>query len=252
MYKNLTFPLNVYANLLALDKQPVDYLHFGLFENSSQEVGGAQKNSTDKIFSYLPNIPAEILEVGIGLGTTQKLLLDNGYQSVGITPDMHQISIAQQRLGGRGNLVCEFLEKYERQKGFDVILFQESAQYIKLPELVDKTNQLSGSNGRIIIIDEVCLRPDLSSNLHHPQRLIEAFEKVDINLVTQEDLSALAKPTMNYIQDKLQCFHSEILEVLEQDKEKMAHLKDATQQYIEKYDSGDYGYWFFVFDKNKI
>jgi len=249
MYKKLAFPLNVYAKLLELDKQPVEYLHFGLFESDNTEIWQAQKKSTEKVLSSLPDTPASILEVGIGLGTTQKILLKLGFNAQGITPDKYQIEIAKERLDGKGNLNCEYFEKFNTEEKFDVILFQESAQYIKINDLFDKVCSLLKSDGRLIILDEMCLNPSISSGLHHPEDLIQTAQKLGFELILQEDLSIYAKPTMKYIQEKLRTYSAEILMLLDNNKKQLSQLEKATEDYIEKYKNDIYGYGFLVFDK---
>jgi len=248
MYDNLTFPLNVYANLLAFDKQPVDYLHFGLFDGDHLSMGEAQNKSTEILFSYLPPAPAKVLEVGIGLGTTQKILLDKGYLAQGITPDINQIQIAKSRLGEKGQLFCEYFENYQSSDKFDVILFQESSQYIRIDKLFSQLKHLISDQGRIIIIDEVRLNPKTDCGLHYPEEMIGMAKENGMKIRFYRDLSALAKPTMTYIKDKLAQYNNEVLAVLGNDFKQLKELEASTETYLKNYSNGDFGYYLFVFD----
>jgi len=132
-------------------------LHYGLFEqDDEQDLQKAQQRATDLFFLQLPACPCRILEVGIGLGTTLSKLVKAGYDATGITPDENQINYAKNRYGENLPVFCQRLD-FTSPK-FDLIIFQESAQYIDTTILFRKASDLLTDGGQLIIMDELSLR----------------------------------------------------------------------------------------------
>src|SRR5207302_9727632 len=69
-YRDFYYPLNVLLHLLTLEEGRVDYLHYGLFEDTGEPIRAAQERSTELLLSRLPALPGRLLDVGVGLGTT--------------------------------------------------------------------------------------------------------------------------------------------------------------------------------------
>src|SRR3990167_3985579 len=105
-FRDLTFPLNVYAHALLLQEGKATYLHYGLFQNDKTSLQAAQQFSTDLLMARLSPPPCRILEVGVGLGTTCSLLNRRGYDVHGITPDAQQIAYIQKSLGNGVSVSC--------------------------------------------------------------------------------------------------------------------------------------------------
>ncbi len=139
-YKNLAFPLNVYAQSLYLQESQVNYLHYGLFKEGevvqNVQISAVQQRATDLLLNYLPKPPCRILEIGLGLGTTTQQLVKLGYHITAITPSNNEINFAKQRLNDNNLLKSVQLKSVRFEdfvapaESYDVILLQESAQYI--------------------------------------------------------------------------------------------------------------------------
>ena len=136
-YRDFVFPLNVYAHVLCLNYGGFEYLHYGMFEPGEDNVRRAQEQASRMLFARLPTAPVRILEVGIGVGTTLSRLVAAGHQAIGITPDTNQVSYAKQIHGASLPAVCTKLEDYT-EGAFDLLVFQESAQYIDTATLFRK------------------------------------------------------------------------------------------------------------------
>ncbi|HTT07534.1 MAG TPA: methyltransferase domain-containing protein [Gammaproteobacteria bacterium] len=152
----LVFPLNVYAEALRLEYGAVDSLHLGLMESGDASLARAQARATERLLALLPPPPCRVLEVGIGLGKTFERLSRSGYEVTGVTPDHQQIKAVQNRAGGAGRLICTRFEDMEAASpSFDVVLFQESAQYIQPAErlLLDSARHLA-PHGTVAGMDE--------------------------------------------------------------------------------------------------
>jgi SAM-dependent methyltransferase len=155
----LVFPLNVYAEALRLEYGAIDSLHLGLMKPGDSSLPRAQARATERLLALLPPPPCRILEVGVGLGKTFERLAQAGHEVTGITPDHQQIKVVRDRIGDIGHLICTRFEDLKTSSPlFDVILFQESAQYLQPPErlLLDSARQLA-LGGIIVGMDEFSL-----------------------------------------------------------------------------------------------
>ncbi|MEE8428742.1 MAG: class I SAM-dependent methyltransferase, partial [Gammaproteobacteria bacterium] len=125
-FRDMEFPLNVYAGAQYLEYGKVKYLHYGLFTDNETSLEQAQQHSTDLILARLPSPPCRILEVGIGVGTTCRELTRRGYQVTGITPNGAQLALARAGNGADTYLIqTRFEDVYAPAAPYHVILFQE-------------------------------------------------------------------------------------------------------------------------------
>ena len=250
-YKHFTFPLNVYAQALEFEEGRAEHLHFGLFEPGITDLGRAQAHSTEWLLSKLPLPPCRILEVGIGLATTLTLLLDKGYDIHGITPDGQQIAHARARLGESAPVTCVRLEDFTTDMGFDVILFQGSAQYIEPLDLFNCALNLLKPGGTILILDEFALRREgeVNEGLHLLDDFIQLSARFGFKLNDQLNLSALAAPTLDYLLRVTTRHQQRLCETLELNPVEMEVLNDSNRAYRQKYAEGRYGYALLLLEK---
>ncbi len=250
-YKNFSFPLNVYSHILHFDFGGFDYLHYGIYEEGQTNIIVAQKHSSELLASRLPPPPCRLLDVGIGLGTTLAKLLQAGYEAIGITPDSHQIEVAFSLHGEGLPVACIKYEDFNDAKPFDVILFQESAQYIDAKTIFQKASGLLKQNGRIIIMDEVSLRKDSPSGPGLP--LLDGYlslgEQFGFDLQEQLDLTALASPTNDYIHDSVIRNYTRLIQHLDLAPTEIDSLLESIKAYSRKYKERLYGYCLLTFKK---
>lgn len=250
-FKDLTFPLDVYAHAMFLQEGKADYLHYGLFQNDNTSLQAAQQHSTDLLLAKLPP-PCRILEVGVGLGTTFSLLQQRGYDVHGITPDAQQIAYIQKSLGAEASVSHQSLENFAADPGsFDVVLFQESAQYIEPLVIFNKSLDLLAPSGDLIIIDEFSLQPDASRpvGLHLINNIIALAERFGFELLEHMDLSAMAAPTLDYLLAATRTHRQKLINDLALHGEQLNQLDASNLAYREKYASGHYGYALLHFRK---
>lgn len=253
-YKDFSFPLNVYAQAIALEEGRVEYLHYGLFEPGVTDLGQAQAHSTELLLARLPAPPCRILEVGVGLATTLALLLDKGYDIHGITPDGQQIDHARARLGESAPVSCVRLEDFVSDTPFDVILFQESAQYIEPIDLFNSGLNLMKPGGQILIIDEFALRleGEINEGLHPLDDFIALSARFGFKLIDRLDLSALAAPTLDYLLRVTTQHRPRLCEELALTSVAMEHLDESNRAYRHKYAEGRYGYALLLLKKGEM
>jgi cyclopropane fatty-acyl-phospholipid synthase-like methyltransferase len=247
-HAQFAFPLNVYAHLLSLDYGGFSYLHYGLFEPGSSDIAEAQERATGLLFSRLPAPPCRILEVGIGTGATLARLLKAGYEAQGITPETGQIVYAKSRYGEHLPAVASRLEDFFSAEKFDVLLFQESAQYIATPALFQKAAELLREGGEILLMDEVALRQD-SGSLPWLDGYPAAGAAAGFALLERLDLSSRAAPTNAYIVAALGRHRQRLIADLSLSAETIDGLLASARNYRQKYEDGRYGYCLLRFGK---
>ncbi|HEY0372312.1 MAG TPA: methyltransferase domain-containing protein, partial [Thermoanaerobaculia bacterium] len=177
------------------------YLHYGLFEQENDHLLWAQERSTELLLSRLPAPPCTVLDVGIGLGSTLAWLRLKGYDAYGITPDEHQIAMFHERFEGLP-VRCAAFETFDAGgKTFDVLLFQESSQYIESEALFARAEGLAP---RVLVIDEFALQPlEEEGALHSLSGFVEAAGRHGFHVTEELDLTAKAAPTMDYFTNRI-------------------------------------------------
>jgi SAM-dependent methyltransferase len=247
-FLDVPFPLNVYAHLLLLVQGETKYLHYGLFASPGDELTTAQIRSNALLREWLPAPPARILEVGMGLGTFAAELADAGYEVVAISPDEAQVKLADKMAAERPNLSVRALA-FEQMPGrsdgpFDVVLLQESAQYIGLNDLFHGAAALLREHGRLILIDEVALgrSADGLQNLHLLADIKTHAQRLGFSLAYEQDLSREAAPTVDFLLEHLARLRDPLIRALRLDPAALDDLQTALQAYRAEYAVGRFGY----------
>src|SRR6266851_641052 len=199
-YRDFYYPLNVFMHILTNEEGSVSYLHYGLFEREGEPIGEAQERSTAMLLERLPPPPARLLDVGVGLATTLARLHRDGYDATGITPDEKQVAMAQQRHGSLP-IQCAGFEDFESAQHFDVVIFQESSQYIDAEALFERAHRLTR---RIIVLDEFAIDDArVASSLPRLDRFLAAARSSGFAVTENVDLTKNAAPTIDYFIDRL-------------------------------------------------
>lgn len=237
-YRDFYYPLNVFMHILTLEEGRVDALHYGLFENAGESIAAAQERSTELLLSKLPKPPASLLEVGIGLGNTLARLTQLGYDVEGITPDDKQIAMAPQGL----RIHHSAFETFDNGRTYDVIVFQESSQYIDSARLFARAHDLGK---RVIVLDEFALK-DIEG-LHRLDRFLTEAGLHGFRLVEELDLSQKAAPTVAYFTARLPRYRQQLIDDLGLTDAHVDELVENGERYFASYGDGTYGYRFLDF-----
>ena len=137
--------LDLYNAVLSLElgSQPY-YLHYGLlYENNS--ISQNQQRSTDLLIEHLIK-GQKLLEIGGGLGHTAKQLRDIGYDVTSIDKKEYSNSL--------GITIADFNSMILESEFYDIILFQESAQYFNFDTTFRKCYAALKSGGQLLVLDE--------------------------------------------------------------------------------------------------
>jgi len=246
------FPLNVYARMLELEQGRVDYLHYGLFERRDEPVSQAQERATRLLWSVLP-APCRVLEVGIGLGTTLRSLAAAGYEVFGITPDAAQVAEVRARLGDGVALARTTLEDLGAPEcPWDLMVLQESAQYIDPLSLFEAADRLlSPRSATIVVMDEFALRRRQASDtgLHDLDAFLALARRMGWQLSEAHDVSAAASGTVHAIGRLVQQHRQALLRQLDVAASQLDELVAAARRYQALYDQGVYGYRLMRLDR---
>jgi SAM-dependent methyltransferase len=257
-HTQLDFPLNVYAHCIYIQQGSVDYLHFGFVEadEDAWTVGAQlpQERSTALLLDNLLPAPCHILEIGLGLGTTASLLIERGYQVTAMSPDAAQVSIAQQK-SAKLTAHCQRFEEFQAApETYDCILLQESAQYIRDLGLFNKAFDLLKPEGQMLLVDEFSILrefDDAPEGLHYLPFFIAHAERCGFSKIAEQDLSARAAPTVDYLLTAIDLHRTRLLAELPISEEMLAGLVSHLQRYRQHYQGGKYGYYLLKFNKIK-
>ena len=241
---DFSFPLNVYARMLELDEGRLDYLHYGLFERDDEPVWQAQERASRRLWGVLPP-PCRVLEVGIGVGTTLRRLCDAGYRATGITPDAAQVAEVRARLGDEVDLRVTTLEALPAQADpFDLMLLQESAQYIEPLALFEAADRLLADDATLVVMDEFALarRGPEDTGLHRFDAFVALAVRMGWTLDHDEDVSAQAAGTAMAIGRLVERQRAALQRDLKLQPEAIDALLQSTRHYQRQYAEGVFGY----------
>jgi SAM-dependent methyltransferase len=243
-YRDFYYPLNVFMHVLTLEEGDVAHLHYGLFERSDEPISAAQERSTQLLLARLPPPPARVLEAGIGLGTTLARLTRLGYDATGITPDEKQIAMVRARFGDEVDARCVTFEEMPDNDRYDVIVFQESSQYIDSEALFAKAAALAP---RVVVLDEFALGDE--GVLHRLDAFLDAAARHGFATTERLDLSAKAPPTIDYFIARLPRYRDALVRDLGLTNEQVGELITNGANYAALYRRGVYGYLLLQFER---
>jgi 2-polyprenyl-3-methyl-5-hydroxy-6-metoxy-1,4-benzoquinol methylase len=160
--RQLRFPANIYATALELAYGRAEFTGYGLAEESADDspvaVNATQRKVADLLLARLPAAaPLRILEAGCGLGTLAIEMAQAGHMVTAISGDSAEIELLH--TAGGSNLHAHHIpfEAFSSSRKFDVIIFHNSAHYIKSLTLLTRCRQLLAAGGQLLISDEFVL-----------------------------------------------------------------------------------------------
>ncbi len=247
VYRDFTFPLNVFMHILSHEEGAARYLHYGLFEREDEPILQAQERSTAMLLERVPPPPARILDVGVGLGTTVATLRRFGYDAEGITPDEEQITAVESRYGDQVLVACAEFEGFTGRAPYDAVLFQESSQYIDSDALF---NAAAAITRHVIVLDEFSVeRLDSPGALHDLGTFLEAASRRGFRKTEEIDVSKMAAPTIDYFMQRIPRYRDSLVAQLGLTSEKLDDLIESGHRYRALYANGTYVYRLLQFSR---
>lgn len=251
-FAHFSFPLNIYAAMLAWSEGRVDYLHYGLFERVDEPIWQAQERASAQLWAQMPS-PCRVLEVGIGLGHTLKRLQERGFDAVGITPEAAQVAAVRAQHGAGLAIETTTLEAYAPTgPRFDLMVLQESAQYIPPLALFEAADRLLNSeHATLLVMDEFALhrRSDTDFGLHLLPHFKDLAARHGWRLVHEQDVTAQARLTIDVLQALTQTYWQRAQEEVGIGEDELQALKQSNERYGANYRDGIFGYYVLKFKR---
>jgi SAM-dependent methyltransferase len=252
-------PFNYYKAILK-----GDHLHFGLWSDGTSQatMEEAQENMFNVLLSFFPPPPARVLDVGCGLGYSAFLLAQKGYTVIAIAPDAELIAHAKRFYGESG---AEFrkLSYFDEDnsvfsKGeYDVLLFQESTQYLRpLQDVFKKARHLLKEKGILVIGDEVLydrsIGPETAA--HPSSDFILTLAESGFRVTEHQKIGESVLPTCDFVISNLIQLRNSGFSKSDGPKsaEKLEFYIDGWKRQEDWYVRGQMGYELFVARKDKF
>ena len=181
-------------------------LHYGYWPNgkdaSVQNFSDAQDSHSRLIMDQIPENINYILDVGGGSGNLALKLVNNGYSVDCVIPSAFLAEQAKTKLGNESVIhICGF-EQMPSTKTYDLIIFSESFQYVKMKESLQKIEKMTSPNGHLLICD--FFRRDLPEKSpigggHSWQDFKDTISTLPFQQVTDLDISVETAPTIDLL-----------------------------------------------------
>jgi SAM-dependent methyltransferase len=199
-----------------------DHLHYGYWPDDLPvdvaNLRQAQDRYCDILLSHIPDATRSILDVGCGTGVLSMRLLDEGYDVESVSPSTFLTSRAREILGERGVVHESTFEDLHLDRTFDLLLFSESFQYVKLDMVFGKCQELLSDKGKVLLCD-FFRRDDASGESglgggHLLGRFYERLDKDGFRILTDIDLTSRTAPNMDMVADLLENFGKPMWDLL--------------------------------------
>ena len=181
-------------------------LHYGYWPNgkdaSVQNFAHAQDSHSELIMDQIPENINYILDVGGGSGNLALKLINNGYRVDCVIPSAFLAEQAKTKLGNESVIhICGF-EQMPSTKTYDLIIFSESFQYVKMKKSLQKIEKMTSPNGHLLICD--FFRRDLTEKSpigggHSWQGFKDTISTLPFQQVTDLDISLETAPTIDLL-----------------------------------------------------
>ena len=198
-----------------------DYLHYGIWPKGLKvepsNVLEAQTNYADLLLKNIPEGVTSVLDVGCGSGKFTEQLLDSGYIVEAVSPSPHLSEVVLSRIGNRAELHQSRYEDLNTTSLFDLILFSESFQYIRLEDVFVQSQKFLKPGGFLLICDffnreeapdgEPPFQPDEKSPIsggHGINRFLELVEDQPFRQLHDQDITAETAPSLDIMKNLIQ------------------------------------------------
>jgi MPBQ/MSBQ methyltransferase len=177
----------------------LDHLHYGLWQGEQLDLEGlkkAQDRYAEKLCDWVPEGVRSILDVGCGTGSMAVRLRDRGFEVEGLAPDPYLGEVFTERTGLVFHLAR--FQEFEPERGYDLILMSESAQYIWLDSLFPHVCRVA-PGGHLLLADYFVIDNDGSQAARSGHPLAGFLNRADesgCELLRREDVTEQTAPTL--------------------------------------------------------
>jgi SAM-dependent methyltransferase len=181
-------------------------LHYGFWpagkEATIQNFAEAQEAHSTLIIDHIPDNTKRILDVGSGSGNLALKLLNAGYAVDCVIPSEFLAKQVQAKLGSNSEIfICGF-EDMPLETHYDLILFSESFQYVKLTESLEKISKMVNPGGYVLICDFFRRNVPGKSPMgggHSWAGFNELIENHPFEQITGKDITRETAPTIDLL-----------------------------------------------------
>lgn len=188
----------------------LDDLHFGYWPEGLPvklaNLRQAQENYSQFVIDHLPPGVKSILDVGCGAGNFTARLIRLGYQVEGVSPSRLLSREVRKKLGDSFVLHPCRLEDLAPVRTYDLVLFSESFQYLKLRPALDKISALLRPGGYFCICDFFKTEAPGKSPIGGGHRLRKFYDLVGsypFQPMLDLDLTSETAPTIDLVHDAI-------------------------------------------------
>lgn len=181
-----------------------DYMHYGYFKDDLEvkitNLPEAQENYSNLLLSIMPNNIKTILEVGCGSGRFAYNLTNKGYKVDCVTPKSALTDYAEELLKNKSKVYKSKFENFETTNKYDLILFSESFQYIKMKDSIPKSKEMLNPDGYIMIADFFKTNAEGTSALgggHKFSNWKKIISEYSLDIDYEKDITNQTAPTID-------------------------------------------------------
>lgn len=185
-------------------------LHYGYWTDDLTvdliNLPKAQENYDNFIVSNIPKGAKTILDVGCGSGNLALKLINKDYQVDCVSPSSFFAQHAHNLLGDRSHIFTCTYEDLKSGKLYDVILFSESFQYIKLGNALQNSFDLLNKGGYLLICDFFKTDAEGESPLgggHRLKKFYDSISKYPFKLIKNIDITRETAPNLDIVNEML-------------------------------------------------
>ncbi|HEB30765.1 MAG TPA: class I SAM-dependent methyltransferase [Spirochaetes bacterium] len=189
---------------------PGGFLHYPYFPDpdidpediSMSDIREGGTNYTNMLIKLIKDKKSPVLDVGCGMGGLSSLLLEKGYNAVGLTPDNLQYEHIRGNLPGLEVINSKFenmdRERYSRY--FGTIINSESMQYINLERGIPVYESVLKPGGRWIVADyfKKKKKPLLRGG-HNWEQFEKKITESGFRIVSSVDITPNILPLIKYM-----------------------------------------------------
>ncbi|MDY6854155.1 MAG: class I SAM-dependent methyltransferase [Thermodesulfobacteriota bacterium] len=187
-----------------------EHLHYGYWTSDLDidllNLPQAQENHSNFVISHIPSQTKTILDVGCGVGRFALKLADRGYHVDCVSPSPVFTKYAHDLLGNKSHIFeCSF-ETLQTENLYDMILFSESFQYLKLKKVFQNALKFLNDGGYILICDFFKTDANGKSALRGGRKLTKFYDTVSqypLKTIKDIDITPETAPNLKIVNDLL-------------------------------------------------
>jgi len=232
----------------------MEHLHYGYFDLGNETLLQAQEKLTQLVKSQIPPTTRRILDSGCGVCRTMCDLTSSGYDVTGISPQHNVLQVARKTYPAIADkIVTARYQNFRSEKKFDLILFQESSQYINAFSIFRNAAKLLDAGGHILICDEVRYSSDVKLAFNSKDEMLFFAAMFGFGLLYNRDITEKVLPSrkilVSIFNNRRNEFKAQFAATRVDFEREFSQLAAGWESETEIFGKGLYGYEVFLFKK---